>query len=124
LAGGLMMQISDFYKGQDVVLLYSDYSKTEILDAVVKTVGRRYITVSINAWRDIQFDSQNNFKEKTEFKSSYKLFLNRNDLQYYLNRNHKLSKLYSLFRWESSGKLQSLSDDEIDLLITACEKLF
>lgn len=115
------MQISDFYKGQDVVLLYSDYSKTEILDAVVKTVGRRYITVSINAWRDIQFDSQNNFKEKTEFKSSYKLFLNRNDLQYYLNRNHKLSKLCSLFRWEYSGKLQSLSDDEIDVLITTCK---
>lgn len=118
-----MMQISDFYKGQDVVLLYSDYSKTEILDAVVKTVGRRYITVSLTHGV-ISICSQNNFKEKTEFKSSYKLFLNRNDLQYYLNRNHKLSKLYSLFRWESSGKLQSLSDDEIDLLITACEKLF
>lgn len=118
-----MMQISDFYKGQDVVLLYSDYSKTEILDAVVKTVGRRYITVSINAWHDIQFDIQNNFKEKTEFKSSYKLFLNRNDLQYYLNRNHKLSKLRSLFRWEYSGKLQSLSDDEIDVLITTCKNI-
>lgn len=119
-----MMQISDFYKGQDVVLLYSDYSKTEILDAVVKTVGRRYITVSINAWRDIQFDSQNNFKEKTKFNSSYKLFLNRNELHHYLNRTHKLSKLNRLFMWEYSRKLKSLSDDEIDILISACEKLF
>lgn len=98
------MKLKDFMVGQTVfvktiVHCSEPWKKERINEVVVSKVGKRYVTVKDDITSDygwkIQFDSFDDFKEKTEYSPTYELFLRKQDI---------------LDRWRSeylAGKIRS-----------------
>ena len=83
------MTRNDFAVGQTVYLktisLRKDcWNRERIVEATVISVGSKYITVTLNPenpnmWK-FQFDINNDFTQKSNYSSEYKLFLSRQDI--------------------------------------------
>lgn len=98
------MKLSDFSVGQRVVII--KHSRTLPVWAtdietwgVVKKVGNRYIHVAIkdfDGWI-VQFDSQQNFKQKTMYTADYSLFLDRKNVLEYWTKEWVLHHVRRMF---------------------------
>lgn len=68
----------DFVKGQIAYAKYIGYRRNDkigsIKEVIVKTIGSKYITVTINEYTEMKFDIENNMLEKTDYSPNYKLF--------------------------------------------------
>lgn len=80
------MKKEDFKPGQTVYLLpvrfmAHDYLRIEkrIIETTVLSVGRKYIKVKFCG--GIQFEIENDFREKTNYSIEYKLFLSKEDIK-------------------------------------------
>lgn len=80
------MKKEDFKPGQTVYLLpvrfmAYDYLRIEkrIVETTVLSVGRKYIKVEFGG--GIQFEIENDFREKTNYSIDYRLFLSKEDIQ-------------------------------------------
>lgn len=108
------MRKEDFKKGQRVVLYCTNgrssakmvLEERRILPAVVKSVGRKYITVSPeNSCFDIQFDIENNFREKGNW-PQYILFLNNEDV---INEAKRIELQMDIKNFFNSRNVDNLS---------------
>lgn len=91
------MEKSDFKVGQTVYLKTRSYGmcweKEEIKEAAVKTIGRKYITVAVSPFREYQFDIEEDFREKTDASPTYELYLSKQDIYDYWQREYLLWKI-------------------------------
>lgn len=91
------MEKSDFKVGQAVYLKTRSYGmcweKEEIKEAAVKTIGRKYITVAVSPFREYQFDIEEDFREKTDASPTYELYLSKQDIYDYWQREYLLWKI-------------------------------
>lgn len=91
------MEKSDFKVGQTVFLKTRSYGmcweKEKIEEATVKTIGRKYITVAVSPWREYQFDMEENFQEKTDTSPTYDLYLSRQDIYDYWQKEYLLWRI-------------------------------
>lgn len=115
-----IMDKKDFTVGQTVYLLltgnearYVDPDKLIITGTVTK-IGRKYITVAINEWREIQFDMTNGFRQNTECCIGYILFLSKDDIAAYHTRMDNIKYIDTFFR-EWSWSRDVLDEDIKDL---------
>lgn len=92
-----MMEKSDFKVGQTVFLKTRSYGmcweKEKIEEATVRTIGRKYITVVISPYREYQFDIEENFCEKTDRSPTYDLYLSKEDIYDYWQKEYLLWKI-------------------------------
>ena len=68
-----------------------EYEKIE--EATIKTIGRKYITVAVSPWREYQFDMEENFRERTDTSPTYDLYLSRQDIYDYWQKEYLLWKI-------------------------------
>lgn len=91
------MEKSDFKVGQMVFLKTRSYGmcweKEKIEEATVTTIGRKYITVAVSPWRKYQFDIEENFREKTDTSPTYDLYLSKQDIYDYWQKEYLLWKI-------------------------------
>lgn len=92
-----MMHKNDFKVGQTVYLKTRKFGmcweSEEIEEATIKTIGRKYITVAVSPWREYQFDMEENFREKTDTSPTYDLYLSRQDIYDYWQKEYLLWKI-------------------------------
>lgn len=80
------MKKEDFKVGQTVYLRLTGNAARGrtgddlIREAKVVSVGRKYITVSPGYYGEVKFDSENNFREKTNYCVDHELFLTKQDI--------------------------------------------
>lgn len=117
------MKKSDFKKGQTVYLLviegsneyryrnsfYSESFENRIKEAVVVSVGTRYITTKpANSPYEIKFDIQNNFRQSIDAGSyDYYLFLNKQDAFDYQEKRDLVKEIRNAFNdslWFNTSK--------------------
>lgn len=110
------MTKSDLYVGKEVCILHNtsnsigfDLDRVKFCEGTVKTVGRKYITV-ISGAHQIQFDIDDDFREKTEYAQTYWLFLDKGSALEMLNRQITLKKLRQL-----PDIWRNMSDQELKL---------
>ena len=110
------MTKNDFYAGREVCILHNtsnsigfDQDKIRYQKGTVLTVGRKYITVASGTYQ-IQFDIDDNFREKTAYAQTYWLFLNEEAAQEMLKRQVVLRKLRQL-----PDIWRNMSDQELKL---------
>lgn len=65
----------------------------EIEEATIKTIGRKYITVAVSPYREYQFDIEENFREKTDTSPTYDLYLSRQDIYDYWQKEYLLWRI-------------------------------
>lgn len=92
-----MMHKNDFKVGQTVYLKTQSYGmcweKEKIEEATVKAIGRKYITVAVSPCREYQFDIEGDFCEKTDTSPTYDLYLSRQDIYDYWQKEYLLWKI-------------------------------
>lgn len=92
-----MMHKNDFKVGQTVYLKTRKFGMCweyeEIEEATIKTIGRKYITVAVSPWREYQFDMEENFREKTDTSPTYDLYLSRQDIYDYWQKEYLLWRI-------------------------------
>lgn len=119
------MNKTDFKKGQTVFVkcVGNAYRKNgdNVLEAIVKTVGSKYITVSLNSWNDVKFEIDRNFRQVADFSASYVLYLSREDIENDERVAKKQAKLERAFRWETRlvGKM---NEQDLDAVIGVIKK--
>lgn len=117
------MKLSDFKKGQIVYVKESVYrqKEPEIHEANVISVGRKYVTVKMNGWREIKFDASNDFRQVTDHTPTFYLYLSKEDIHKEMERNRKKRKLeeYFTYRYRTIDKL---SDEDLESMLAICEK--
>lgn len=98
------MQKEDFTPGQTVYLLPVrfmgfDYLRIEkrIIETTVLSVGRKYIKVKYCG--GIQFEIENDFREKTDYSIEYKLFLSKEDIKEDFKRRKMEDQIYNAFHF-------------------------
>lgn len=105
------MTKSDFHVGQ-IVYLKTCTNKAEcwkherILEGTVTKIGRKYITVDSNLFVE-QFEIENNFSQKTEYSADMALFLSKQDIYDYWQKEYlkrELQKVFSFGRVLTNGK--------------------
>lgn len=93
-----MMKKSDFKVGQTAFLKTRSYGmcweKEKIEEATVKTIGRKYITVAVSPCREYQFDIEGDFCEKTDCSPTYELYLSKQDIYDYWQREYLFWKIW------------------------------
>ena len=91
------MEKSDFKVGQTVFLKTRSYGmcweQEKIEEATVKTIGRKYITVETSPYREYQFDIEGDFREKTDCSPTYELYLSKQDIYDYWQKEYLLWKI-------------------------------
>ena len=121
--GGMTMDKNCFAKGQTVYLLnLSDGRgrKGQIEEATVVSVGRKYITANLWNW-DYKFDMEDDFREKSNYSPTYKLFISRDDALHYIDRieleKDALNAVRNVYRIRSAA-----SDEELKTIISIVNK--
>lgn len=113
------MRKEDFNKGQTVFLLNIGDRSTRgsVVAATVRRVGRKYITVNIpgSGW-DVQFDTENDFHQKSQWPAEYKLFLTEEEIEQKLKRQLKQRDAEKAFSWQT-GIFSRLSDEDLESLL-------
>ena len=110
------MNKSDFHVGQ-IVYLKTCTNKGEcwkyerILEGTVTKIGRKYITVDSNLFEE-QFEIENNFRQKTEYSIDMALFLSKQDIYDYWQREYLKRELQKVF---SYGRVFTYEKRNIDL---------
>lgn len=115
----MIMTKKDFHKGQEVCILHSRGSYLQLLDkskityesGIVTSVGRKYITVQVGKYLSIQFEVENDLREKTEYSQSYWLFPTKQDAEEMLRRESLLREL----RMKSDDVWKYMSVRELEL---------
>ena len=107
------MEKSDFKVGQTVFLKTRSYGmcweKERIEEATVQTIGRKYITVVTSPWREYQFDVEEDFREKTETSPTYELYLSKQDIYDYWQKEYLYRKICEeLTRYKDTIDLYAL----------------
>lgn len=99
--------IKDFVVGQSVYLVaLQKYVRTT--DAVVTSVGNRYLYVSYGKTkREVVFDSLNNYRQHTKYSADYMLFKSKEDANKFRIKNEIIREIRSFCGYNS------LSFDEI-----------
>lgn len=105
------MNKSDFHVGQTVYLktctnLAECWKHERILEGTVTKIGRKYITVDSNLFEE-QFEIENNFRQKTEYSADMALFLSKQDIYDYWQKEYlkrELQKAFSFGRVLNNGK--------------------
>lgn len=117
------MKLSDFEKGQIVYVKESVYrqKEPEIHEANVVSVGRKYVTVKTNGWREIKFDASNEFRQVTDYTPTFYLYLSKEDIYKEMERNRKERKLEEYFSYRYRV-ISKLSDDDLESMLAICEK--
>lgn len=81
------MKISDFKVGQTAYVLDCSYRKSGISKCTVKTVGRKYVTVTVGGISAYKFEENgyypNALSEVTEYGSADLLFASKEDIEMY-----------------------------------------
>lgn len=100
------MKKEDFTPGQTVYLLpvrfmAHDYLRIEkrIIETTVLSVGRKYIKVKFCG--GIQFEIENDFREKTNYSIEYKLFLSKEDIKNDIKRRQIEERITTAFHFPS-----------------------
>lgn len=117
------MTLSDFKKGQIVYVKEYDFGQKEptIHEANVVCVGRKYVTVKMNRWREIKFDASNDFRQVTDRTPTFYLYLSKEDIQKEMERKRKERKLEEYFTYRYRV-IYELSDDDSEKMLAICEK--
>lgn len=118
------MNKTDFHKGQKVYL-YSlpsaRYSNTGpcIFERQVISVGSKYITVAdANSHIEpIKFDIHDDFRQKTDYSPSYKLYLSEQDIYDDIERKQLFQEIKERFSFRNQYKLSTLK--QISALLDA-----
>lgn len=117
------MTLSDFKKRQIVYVKESVYrqKEPEIHEANVISVGRKYVTVKMNGWREIKFDASDDFRQVTDYTPTFYLYLSKEDIHKEMERNRKERKLEEYFSWQRRMAAK-LSDEDLESMLVICEK--
>ena len=116
------MKLSDFSVGQRVALVrQSSVLPNWVNDretwGIVKKIGKRYLHVALEGFGGwiIQFDSENNFWQKSEYSSEYTLFLDHQSVLDHWTRHYVLHKL----RVQISKLTPTLTNEQILAIASA-----
>lgn len=126
------MQKSDFTKGQTVYLYIIENSNAHryiknkpfserIIPATVKSVGKKYITVSdFHGYYDVaKFDINNDFWQSVDYGSpDYHLFLSEQDVYDYVKSEEIYASIRDVFNsYKNQGKLTLKQLEEIKRIL-------
>lgn len=100
------MKKEDFKPGQTVYLLPTRFAKfpylrieKQIIESMVQSVGRKYITRETHDFRMIRFDIDNDFREVTPYTANYKLYLSKEDIANDLRRRELEERVETAFHF-------------------------
>ena len=116
------MKKSDFTKGQTVWLKYvgNRRGEVEISERTVKSIGSKYITVSLNRYKDVKFEIENNFIEHTDYRIQYSLYLSREDIEKENELRERRDYVRRVFR---SEQLEfKLSEEDLNIICEIAKK--
>lgn len=117
------MKKSDFKKGQEVCLYIADFSdelrylkdksfENRIKKGVVKSIGRKYITVENERHWEHKFEIDNNFLEYiTAGGRTYELFLTEQDVSKHISAQKDYDFIKSYFNSYKYTRNSNLSPD-------------
>lgn len=120
------MKKEDFQPGQTVYLLpvrymSFDYLRIEkrIIETTVLSVGRKYIKVKFGG--GIQFEIENDFREKTNYSIEYKLFLSKEDIQNDFKRRKMEERISTAFHFPNYVS-KKMTLDELQTVFNIVKK--
>lgn len=120
------MKKEDFKPGQTVYLLpvrflAYDYLRIEkqIIETTVLSVGRKYITCDFG--RTIKFDITNDFREVTNYSTSYKLFLSKEDIKKEFKRKQMEERISTAFHFPNLA-VRKMTFEELQTIFDIVNK--
>ena len=128
--GRTLMKKEDFRKGQTVCLVtvpggyparcHGDYA---LIPAVVKSVGRQYVTVERKSGETVRFDIGNSFRHTQESgQKEYELFLTEEDVEKSAEIREKKKAVNAFFAgWQNIEKLSEEETDAVYRIVSGKE---
>lgn len=120
------MKKEDFKPGQTVYLLpvrfmAFDYLRIEkqIIETTVLSVGRKYIKV--NRCGGLQFEIENDFREKTDYAIQYKLYLSKEDIKEDFKRRKMEERISTVFHFPNYVA-RKMTFDELETVFNIVKK--
>lgn len=118
------MKLSDFSVGQRVALVrQSSVLPNWVNDretwGIIKKIGKRYLHVALEGFDGwiIQFDSENAFRQKSDYSGEYVLFLDHQSVLDHWTRHYVIHKL----RAQISKPTPTLTNDQIIFIAAALD---
>lgn len=116
------MKLSDFSVGQRVALVRQSIVLPNWVNdretwGIVKKIGKRYLHVALESFDGwiIQFDSENAFRQKSDYSGEYVLFLDHQSVLDHWTRHYVIHKL----RAQISNLTPKLTNDQIIAIASA-----
>jgi len=97
-------------KGQEVYLRSFSPRHKEVVRAKVKSIGRRWLTVTVHAWQDERFEIAENYRHDTEKSAHhYELYDREQDIYDHWERERLRGEIEKMLRQRTNVNGDPLS---------------